>query len=75
MTLGFSVLDSADGSPGDIANAVVKSFKQKKIDLVKDGFDPGQTIDPIYFSDPQRKAFVRLDAALFDQINAGQIRL
>jgi fatty-acyl-CoA synthase len=54
---------------------VTTTFKQKKIDLVKDGFDPGQTIDPIYFSDPQRKAFVRLDAALFDQINAGQIRL
>jgi fatty-acyl-CoA synthase len=54
---------------------VTTTFKQKKIDLVKDGFDPGQTIDPIYFSDPQRNSFVRLDAALFERINAGQIRL
>jgi fatty-acyl-CoA synthase len=54
---------------------VTTTFKQKKIDLVKEGFDPGHTVDPIYFNDPQRKAFVRLDPALFDRINAGQIRL
>ena len=54
---------------------VTSTFKQKKIDLVKDGFDPGHTTDPIYFSDPQSKAFARVDAALFDRINAGQIRL
>jgi fatty-acyl-CoA synthase len=56
-------------------NDVTTTFKQKKVDLVKDGFDPSRTGDPIYFSDPQRKAFVRLDGALFDDINAGRIRL
>ncbi len=54
---------------------VTTTFKQKKLDLVKDGFDPGQTIDPIYFSDPQKRAFVRVDPALFGRINAGQMRL
>ena len=54
---------------------VTTTFKQKKIDLVKEGFDPGHTVDPIYFNDPQRKAFVRIDVALFDRINAGEIRL
>ena len=54
---------------------VTSTFKQKKIDLVKDGFDPGGTADPIYFNDPQRKAFVRLDAALYQEINAGRVRL
>jgi fatty-acyl-CoA synthase len=54
---------------------VTSTFKQKKIDLVKDGFDPGGTTDPIYFNDPQRKAFVRLDAALYQDINAGRVRL
>jgi fatty-acyl-CoA synthase len=54
---------------------VTTTFKQKKIDLVKEGFDPGHTVDPVYFNDPQRKAFVRLDAALYDRINAGQVRL
>jgi fatty-acyl-CoA synthase len=54
---------------------VTTTFKQKKLDLVKDGFDPAHTIDPIYFSDPQKKAFVRVDPALFERINAGQLRL
>jgi len=56
-------------------NDVTTTFKQKKVDLVKDGFDPSRTGDPIYFSDPQRKAFVRLDGGLFADINAGRIRL
>ena len=54
---------------------VTTTFKQKKIDLVTEGFDPGHTSDPIYFNDPQQKAFVRLDAALTDDITAGRIRL
>jgi fatty-acyl-CoA synthase len=56
-------------------NDVTTTFKQKKVDLVKQGFDPGGIGDPIYFNDPQRKAFVRLDPALYDEINAGRIRL
>ncbi len=56
-------------------NDITTTFKQKKINLVKDGFDPSRTSDPIYFSDPRRKAFVRLDHALFADINAGRIRL
>jgi fatty-acyl-CoA synthase len=54
---------------------VTSTFKQKKLDLVADGFDPGRTHDPIYFNDPARKAFVRVDAALYDDINQGRVRL
>jgi fatty-acyl-CoA synthase len=54
---------------------VTTTFKQKKIDILKDGFDPGRVADPIYFNDPQKKAFVRLDADLYRDINAGRIRL
>ena len=56
-------------------NDVTSTFKSKKINLVKDGFDPGQTTDPIYFNDPQEKAFVRLDAGLYEDIKAGRMRL
>jgi fatty-acyl-CoA synthase len=56
-------------------NDLTTTFKQRKINLVRDGFDPSRTSDPIFFSDPQRKAFVRLDGALFADINAGRIRL
>src|SRR3954447_6496206 len=50
------------------------TFKHKKTDLVQDGFDPSRGPDPIYFNDPQRKAFVRLDADLYRDINAGRVR-
>jgi fatty-acyl-CoA synthase len=51
------------------------TFKQKKIDLVKEGFDPGKTSEAIYFNDPQTRAFVRLDAALYERILAGAVKL
>jgi fatty-acyl-CoA synthase len=56
-------------------NDLTTTFKQRKINLVQEGFDPSRTGDPIYFNDPQRKAFVRLDPALFADINAGRLRL
>ena len=56
-------------------NDLTTTFKQKKINLLKEGFDPSRTSDPIYFNDPQRKAFVRLDPALHEQINSGRVRL
>ena len=51
------------------------TFKQKKIDIGKEGFDPSRVADPIYFNDPQKKAFMRLDAGLYRDISAGRIRL
>src|SRR5499425_2912011 len=56
-------------------NDVTTTFKQKKINLLKEGFDPTLTTDPIYFNDPQRKAFVRVDPELYDRINTGEVRL
>jgi fatty-acyl-CoA synthase len=54
---------------------VTPTFKQKKIDLVKDGFDPGRTEDPIYFSDPRSKAFERMSPSLLREIEDGTVRL
>ena len=54
---------------------VTATFKQKKIDLVKEGFDPAARSDPIYFNDPATNAFVRLDDALYQRIRAGGTRL
>ena len=56
-------------------NDVTSTFKQKKINLVKEGFDPGRAADPIYFNDSQRQAFVRVDPALYERINSGELRL
>jgi len=54
---------------------VTATFKQKKVDLVKMGFDPMQTKDAIYFNNPQAGAFERLDAALYQRIVSGQVRI
>jgi fatty-acyl-CoA synthase len=54
---------------------VTGTFKQKKVDLVREGFNPAATSDPIYFNDPQAKAFVLLDPALYRRIESGDVRL
>jgi fatty-acyl-CoA synthase len=54
---------------------VTATFKQRKMDLVQEGFDPVKVDDPIYFNDPQTGAFVRLDRELHDRILTGQVRL
>jgi fatty-acyl-CoA synthase len=51
------------------------TFKQRKIDLTRQGLDPDQTDDPLYFNDAQARAFVRLDRALYQRIQTGQVRL
>jgi fatty-acyl-CoA synthase len=51
------------------------TFKHKKNELVRDGYDPKATPDAIYFDDPARQAFVPLDAALHARLVAGAIRL
>src|SRR5262249_52695576 len=50
------------------------TFKQLKTELVHDGFDPRAPGD-VYFNDPEQRAYVPLDGALFDRIVAGKIRL
>jgi hypothetical protein len=54
---------------------VTSTFKQKKTDLVRAGFNPTATTDPIYFNDPKSQSFVPLDAALYRRIESGEVRL
>jgi fatty-acyl-CoA synthase len=54
---------------------ITATFKQKKFDLVRDGFDPGRIGDPLYFNDAERGAFVPLDAALCARIQSGAVRM
>ncbi|MDP2621971.1 MAG: long-chain-acyl-CoA synthetase [Hyphomicrobiales bacterium] len=55
--------------------AATMTFKQKKIDLVKEGFDPATVADPLYFNDPEAGTFTPLDADLHALIRAGKVRL
>jgi fatty-acyl-CoA synthase len=54
---------------------MTSTFKQRKLELVKEGFNPAATGDAIYFSDPHAHAFVRLDGVLYGRLERGEIRL
>jgi acyl-CoA synthetase (AMP-forming)/AMP-acid ligase II len=55
--------------------ATTGTFKMKKTDLQKDGFDPAVVQDPIYFLDSANGAYVPLDASLKDAICSGKVKL
>jgi fatty-acyl-CoA synthase len=50
------------------------TFKQRKVVLVKEGFDPGNISDTLFFDDPRVHAYVRLDSALYQEIVSGEVR-
>ena len=51
------------------------TFKQRKTELVREGFDPERIADPIWFDDAKAGRYVRLDADLSRAILSGKIRL
>ncbi|MBI1213239.1 MAG: long-chain-acyl-CoA synthetase [Alphaproteobacteria bacterium] len=54
---------------------VTVTFKHRKVELVKEGFDPRAIKEPLYFLDPVDANYVPLTPELYDRINAGEIRL
>jgi fatty-acyl-CoA synthase len=54
---------------------VTPTFKHRKSNLVRDGFDPAATADAIYVDDPARQTYVRLDGELYRRIQDGEVRL
>jgi fatty-acyl-CoA synthase len=53
---------------------ITATFKHKKHDLAKEGFDPSRIADPLYVFDRARGAYVALDTGRFAQIAAGAMR-
>jgi fatty-acyl-CoA synthase len=51
------------------------TFKQRKVDLVKQGFDPGTIEDRIYFNDAGSGEVQILDSALYHRITKGEQRV
>jgi len=51
------------------------TFKPRKEDLSREGYDPTLTADAIYFNDRVCQAFVKLDAVLYERIQSGNVRL
>lgn len=51
------------------------TLKHRKVDLVRDGFDPTAISDPLYFRDDARGRYVPLDQRLYDEIVDGRARV
>jgi len=54
---------------------VTGTFKQRKVDLVREGFDPSAISDPLYVLDAESGRYERLTAERYADILAGHIRL
>ncbi|MDA9423844.1 MULTISPECIES: long-chain-acyl-CoA synthetase [Bradyrhizobium] len=52
-----------------------ETFKQKKSELGREGFDPGAISDPLFMLEPKSGAYVALDSSTFVEIVEGTIRL
>ena len=51
------------------------TFKYRKVDLVRDGFDPAKIEHPLYFLHPEQNAYVPITPALYAQIQSGAFKL
>jgi fatty-acyl-CoA synthase len=54
---------------------VTGTFKHRKVELVKEGYDPRTVKDPLYFLNPITAHYVPLTQELHDRIVSGEIRL
>jgi fatty-acyl-CoA synthase len=54
---------------------MTSTFKLRKVELVKEGFDPAAIADPIFVEEARSKTFVRLDAGRFRDICDGRLRV
>jgi fatty-acyl-CoA synthase len=50
------------------------TFKYRKMDLVKDGFDPEVVREPLFYRDPA-DGYAPITKPVFDKIQAGELRL
>jgi fatty-acyl-CoA synthase len=49
------------------------TFKARKQQLVREGYDPATVGDALYFDDAARGAYVPLDAAIFQRLQSGRL--
>jgi len=54
---------------------ITPTFKQKKQDLAREGYDPAFTADAIYFNDRVSQSFVKVDTMLYERLQTGDMRL
>ncbi|KAG8440549.1 hypothetical protein GDO86_006334 [Hymenochirus boettgeri] len=57
------------------AMEITGTFKQRKVGLVKEGFNPIIITDPLYFLDEREKKYVPMTQTIWDEIKAKKIKL
>lgn len=51
------------------------TFKLKKVDLIREGFNPEQLSDPVYFRHPMQDAYIRMTGQHYQDLLAGKLRI
>jgi fatty-acyl-CoA synthase len=51
------------------------TFKYRKVDLVRDGFDPAKTEQKLYFDDPEQGRYVEITRDVYERIQNGAFKL
>jgi fatty-acyl-CoA synthase len=54
---------------------ITGTFKYRKVDLVKEGFDPSATSDPLYWLDPATGRYAPLTGEVYAMLTSGTARL
>jgi fatty-acyl-CoA synthase len=54
---------------------VTGTFKQRKVDLVREGFDPSAIADPLYWYDTSAHRYEKLDASIYNAIAENRLKL
>jgi fatty-acyl-CoA synthase len=54
---------------------ITGTFKQRKVELVKDGFDPRVIPLPLYWLNPSNGRYEELTVAIYDDIVSGKVKL
>ena len=54
---------------------ITGTFKQRKVELVREGFDPSAIAEPLYWLDPAAGHYERLNAARYADIVSGRVKL
>jgi fatty-acyl-CoA synthase len=55
--------------------SATETFKKKKRELMRDGFDPSVVFDALYVRHVEKKTFVPIDETALEAIEAGRMRL
>lgn len=54
---------------------VTGTFKQRKLKLVEEGFDPGVVQEPLYILDDRERSYTPMTAQLYSRIVSGSLKL